>query len=105
MEKMTNTHQNQNTNFLIRGFNDQADKFEEARFFWMAVYIILQSCLGSIACGFILKNHGSMLVLCTSAAVTMASNAVFIAQGDKKVCMIIFYLSIILNTIFIITNI
>lgn len=86
-------------------FNEQAVKFENARFFWMAIYITAQSCLGSVACGFILQNNANVLMLCTCAAVTMASNAVFIALGSPKLCLTVVYLSFILNTIFILINI
>lgn len=86
-------------------FNEQAVKFENARFFWMAVYITAQSCLGSIACGFILKNHGNVFMLCSCAVITMMSNAVFIALGSPKLCLTIVYLSFIINTIFILINI
>lgn len=86
-------------------FNEHAVKFENARFFWMAVYITAQSCLGSIACGFILKNHASVLMLCSCAVITMMSNAVFIALGSPKLCLTIVYLSFIINTIFILINI
>lgn len=86
-------------------FEKQVLKFENARFFWMAVYLTAQSCLGSIAAGFILQNNANILVLCSCAAITMASNAVFIAQGSGKLCLLTFYSSIILNTIFIILNV
>lgn len=86
-------------------FNEQAMKFEKARFFWMAVYITAQSCLGSVACGFILQNNANEIMLGTCAAVTMGSNAVFIALGSPKLCLTVVYLSFILNTIFILINI
>lgn len=99
------THQVSSEKGIDTWFNEQAIKFENARFFWMAIYITAQSCLGSVACGFILKNNADVLILCTCAAVTMASNAVFIALGSPKLCLTVVYLSFILNTIFILTNI
>jgi hypothetical protein len=86
-------------------FNEQAIKFEKARFFWMALYITAQSCLGSVACGFILQNNANEFMLGACAAVTMGSNAVFIALGSPKLCLTVVYLSFILNTIFILINI
>lgn len=86
-------------------FATQVSKFENARFFWMTIYLTAQSCLGSIAAGFILSNHANILILSSCAAITMASNAVFIAQGPGKVCLLTFYSSIILNSVFIILNI
>lgn len=85
-------------------FDVQADKFENARFFWMAIYITAQSCLGSIACGFILHNHANVFLLCFCATVTTMCNAVFIALGSPKLCLTVVYLSLIINTILIITN-
>lgn len=86
-------------------FEKQVTNFEKARFFWMTIYITLQSCLGSVAAGLILANNAHVLVLCACAAVTMASNAVFIAQGSAKLCLLTFYSSILLNTIIIILNV
>lgn len=86
-------------------FEKQVSNFEKGRFFWMTIYLTAQSCLGSIAAGFILANNSHVLILCTCAAVTMASNAVFIAQGSGKLCLLTFYSSILLNTIFIILNV
>jgi len=105
MEATTNINIAQNkSNVLVNWFNHQADKFEAARFWWMALYIIIQSCLSSIAAAFILQNHADIWMLCSCAAMAMASNAVFIAQGDKKWCLAVFYLSLIVNTVFILVN-
>ncbi len=86
-------------------FNEQSTKFEESRFFWMAVYMTAQSCLGSVACGFILQNHANIFMLCTCAAITMGCNAVLIALGPPKLCLTVVFLSFLLNTIFILINI
>lgn len=98
-------NQNKSNSEVGNWFTNQAVKFEKARFFWMAIYITAQSCLGSIACGFILQNGADILMLCTCAAITMMSNAMFIALAPPKVCLAIVYLSFILNTFFIIINI
>jgi len=100
-----NGSQNLSNRGIDTWFNEQAEKFEKSRFGWMAIGITIQSCLGSIACGFILQNNAHVIVLATCASITMASNAVFIALGSGKLCLSMFYLSIFLNTIFIITNI
>lgn len=86
-------------------FNRQVEKFEASRFGWMAIYITAQSCLGSIACMYILKNNASDIMLATCAAITMGANAVFIAQGSGKWCLLSFYISILLNLLFIFINI
>jgi hypothetical protein len=98
-------YKNQSQKGIDTWFNEKAIKFEESRFFWMAAYITVQSCLGSVACGFILQNHASTLMLCACAAITMGANAVLIALGPPKLCLTIVYLSILLNTIFILINI
>lgn len=90
---------------LLHWFNEQADRFEQARFFWMAVYITAQSCLGSIACMFILKNDASVFMLCTCAAMTMMTNAVLIAQASARLCLLVVYLSFLVNTVFLVINV
>ncbi|MEO6903864.1 MAG: hypothetical protein ABI315_12060 [Bacteroidia bacterium] len=89
---------------IIKWFNKQADHFEKTRFGWMAIYITISSCVGSIACMLILENNGGDFMLITCAAISMAANSLFIAQGDAKWCMAIFYLSLIINGILIIIN-
>lgn len=85
-------------------FNRQVQKFENARFGWMTIYITMQSCLGSIACMYILQNKASDVMLASCAAITMACNAIFIAQGPGKWCLLSFYTSIIINSFFILIN-
>jgi len=91
-------------NISLSWLDKRALGFENARFFWMAVYITSQSCLGSVACMYILKNNGSDILLATGAMVTMGCNAILIAQGPSKWCLISFYISVILNTILIVLN-
>jgi hypothetical protein len=78
-------------------FNRQVEKFEAARFGWMAMFIVIQSCLGSVACMYILKNNASDIMLLTCAIITMASSG--------RLCLAFFYTSLILNTIFLLLNI
>lgn len=89
---------------IMNWFNNEATKFENARFFWMAIYITSQSCLGSIACGFILQNNASITMLCFCSAITMGTNAIFIALGPPKLCLSLVYLSYFLNTILVLIN-
>lgn len=95
---------NSNSFTLLNWFNNQADHFEKTRFGWMAIYITLSSCLGSIACMLILENNGGDFMLITCAAVSMAANSLFIAQSDAKWCMAVFYLSLLVNSVLIILN-
>ena len=102
---MTTTHSTTPSGTQMSWLDKQAEKFENARFFWMAVYLTVQSCLGSVACGFILMNDASIIMLSSCAAITMGCNAVLIAQGPGKWCVLSFYASILVNTIFIIVNV
>ncbi len=93
------------TNTFNKWFTRQASKFEETRFGMMAMYIIIQSCIASIAAMYILQNDAHILFLCSTAALAMASNAVFIAQASAKLCLALFYLSVLVNVLFILLNI
>lgn len=86
-------------------YNKIAEKFEQTRFGWMALLITIQSCLGSIACMFILQSNASDVQLISCAMITMACNAIFIAQGPAKWCLSSFVLSVVINTILIFLNI
>jgi len=99
-----NLNTQKQTSTSLSWLSRRALDFENARFFWMAVYITSQSCLGSVACMYILKNNGSDILLATGAMVTMGCNAILIAQGPSKWCLISFYISVILNTILIVLN-
>lgn len=103
--KTIENNQCQTTTGVDGWFNRQAENFEKGRFFWMAIYLTSQSCLGSIACGYILKNEGSLLMLGICATVTMGSNAVFIALGSPKLCLAVTYTSYLVNAILIVINI
>lgn len=98
-----NTQQAQ-AGILTTWFNRQAAQFEATRFGMMAIYITIQSCLGAIAAMYILQNDASVFFLAGAAALTMAGNAVFIAQGSAKACLALFYLNVIGNTILILAN-
>lgn len=77
--------------------------FEESRFGAMTVMMTAQSCLGSVAVMYILKVD-NVIMLATVAVVTMASNAMFIAQAEAKYCLYTFYASVIVNTILLIAT-
>lgn len=91
--------------FTLDGwFNRQAERFENARFGWMTIYLTIQSCWGAAACMYILQNKGNDLMLVSCAAVTMASNSMFIAQAHAKWCLLAFYGSVVVNTILLLLN-
>ncbi len=98
-----NTHSSQ-PGILTKWFNRQAGQFEQTRFGMMAIYITIQSCLGAIAAMFVLQNDANIFFVAAAAALAMAGNAVFIAQGSAKLCLAMFYLNVIANTILILAN-
>ncbi|PHR46940.1 MAG: hypothetical protein COA32_08420 [Fluviicola sp.] len=85
----------------MKWFDKQAADFEISRFGAMTLMITFQSCLGSVAAMYALEN-GNTFILATVAVVTMASNAMFIAQAEAKHCLFTFYLSVIVNLIILI---
>lgn len=85
-------------------YDKQVLAFEANRFGAMTLMMTAQSCWGSIAVMFSLRVNIIFLVA-VSAAVTMASNSVFIAQGPARWCLGTFYASIVTNLIVIIINI
>lgn len=87
----------------ISWFDKQADKFEESRFAAMTIMLTAQSCWGSIAALYSIKND-SLILLGLGAMLTMASNAAFIAQGPAKWCLGIFYASVVTNLIILLVN-
>jgi|GEM_PF-781210 len=85
-------------------FEKQAAWFEESRFAMMTLMITVQSCIGSIACMYIFQNNASDIWFMICAAVTMGTNAMFIAQAPAKICLASLYLSILVNSMFILMN-
>ena len=79
----------------------RAAKLEQARFGVLAMYNAIQSCVGAIAVMKILQNDAGLFLLGMVAALTMASNSAFAAQGNMKLCLLLFYLSILVNNIII----
>lgn len=90
---------------LDNWLNKQAERFERTRLGWMAIYITIQSCIGSIAVMHLLRTNASDLPLALCAMVTMACNAIFIAQGPPKWCLASFYISIVINITLILIHI
>ncbi len=88
---------------ILSSFNKQALQFEESRFAAMAILIIFQSCMGSIAAMYALINH-DYISLTISVIVTMASNAAFIALSPAKWCLGIVYGSVATSIVLIIVN-
>lgn len=77
-------------------FQNQVKTFEESRFAAMAIMMTAQSCLGSVVVALI-EGKQNLPFVAVCAALTMASNAAFIAQMPSKWCLSFFYASIIVN--------
>ena len=84
-------------------FNSQALKFEESRYGAMAFMLTFQSCLGSAAAMFALKQD-SYLLLSFCAVSTMASNAAFISLAPPKWCLTAFYSTVIISLLVILIS-
>ncbi|MDQ3046730.1 MAG: hypothetical protein M3R27_04210 [Bacteroidota bacterium] len=93
------------TSILMLTIQNHLKTFEEQRLGWMAMMILVQTCLGSLAVMHILMNGASDALFISCTVVTMACNSILIAQGPAKWCLGSFYLSIIVNTLLILTNI
>ena len=76
----------------------QEENFEKNRFGAMTIMITFQSCLGSVAAMLCMQNDLWVLVSIV-AVLTMASNSMFIAQSEPKLCILTFYLSVIFNAV------
>lgn len=84
-------------------FKRQQENFERNRFGAMSAMLTAQSCFGSVAAMYSLKNDNFVLLgICAFA--TMASNGAFIAQVSAKWCLILFYFSIVANLGVLIAN-
>jgi hypothetical protein len=86
-------------------FSRQAKTYETYRFAFMTILITIQSCLGSIATQLLFQSGMPDIWFMLCAAVTMATNAVMIAQGSGKLCLALFYISIVLNSVLIAVSI
>jgi hypothetical protein len=82
---------------LDRWFISRAEKLEPMKYGILALYNALQSCIGAIAVMKILQGGGNVFLLAICTGLTMASNSVFITQESTKLCLILFYISIIVN--------
>lgn len=81
----------------------QEETFDRNRFGAMTMLLTLQSCLGGVAAALSIQNDLWFFVS-LSATVSMASLAFFIAQTNAKSCLIMFYISMIVNTVLLFVN-
>ena len=85
-------------NFVSCWFNNQIGTFETERSGRTVSFLTAQSFLGSIACMFGLQEKAGDLPLILAPALTIWSNSMFIAKASAQWCLIIFYLSLVVNT-------
>lgn len=76
-------------------------KFEEQPLGAMALMLTAQSCWGSVA-AMLASEIGNYVLLSICVAVTMSSNAAFIAQVPASWCLKIFFGSILINLLVLI---
>lgn len=87
---------------ITEWFDKQQIYFDKYRFGIMIPLILLQSCVGSLAALMAIKFQLWSLVS-LAAALSMASNAMFIAQAKASHCLITYYLSLGISTIVLFT--
>lgn len=83
-------------------FDQQVQKFESSRFGAMTIMMTAQSCLGSIAAMVSLKSD-NYVFLAFITAFTLASNGAFISLAPAKWCVGIFFSSVFVSVLSIIT--
>lgn len=90
-------------------YNKYFTDFKDNYIMNMALTIILQSCLGSIAAMFILMNSTAdnflFIQLSLCVIVAMAYNAAIMAQLSKKLIFNLLIISLVVNFILIAINI
>ena len=95
----------QGGNPVVNWYKKQLNYFDKHVFAMMSMYMIIQSCLGSIASMFVIYNHGNDVFMTLSVALAMGCNAMLLAQAGAKLAVGSFYLSIIVNAIILIAHI
>lgn len=100
--QVNNLNETMEDNFFTRWLHKQEVAFDETRYGHMVLFLTFQSCLGSIASMYNLQNVDSMFLLIVSASITMWSNSMFIVQAKAKWSLLVFYASIVLNTIILV---
>lgn len=82
----------------LNWFNRMAVQYDKSRYGAMAIMMTAQSCLGSVACLYILRGDAGTAMLTTGVMATMMSNSLFIAQSPAKWTIAGFIASIVINT-------
>lgn len=86
-------------------YNNLLSDFQKSYMLMIPLSIVLQSCLGSIAALYILKEQGSfmLLQLAICIAVTMIFNASILAQLKTHIVFRLLVLSLFSNMVLLIT--
>lgn len=85
-------------------FEKQASWFQVSRFGAMTLMMTFLTCYGSIAAMYSIMNK-FYVGMALAAFVTLLSNIAFIAQISSKLCLMFFYIGLVINTLLIIGNI
>ena len=100
----TSVMEMQGGNPLVNWYKKQLNYFDKHVFAMMSMYMIIQSCLGSIASMFVIFNNGNDFYMILSVSLAMGCNAMLLAQAGAKLAVGSFYLSIIVNAIILIMH-
>jgi len=87
----------------VNWFKRQEIWFESSRFGAMTLMMTFLSCFGAIGAMYSIKNQ-FYLGLIVAGVITMASNVAFIAQISSRLCLLFFYLGLIIDAIIIVIN-
>lgn len=86
-------------------FQRQIDNFKKNYFGMMSFYIIVQCCVGAVACLLMSYQGAGIFPIGVGVTLSMASNAMFIAQAEPKISLSVYYLSVLINAILLIAHI
>jgi len=84
-------------------FKKQEIWFESSRFGAMTLMMTFLSCFGAVGAMYSIKNQ-FYFGLILAGVITMASNVAFIAQISSRLCLLFFYLGLIVDAIVIVAN-
>jgi len=84
-------------------FKKQELWFETSRFGAMTFMMTFLSCFGAVGAMYSIKNQ-FYLGLIMAAIVTMSSSVAFIAQISSRLCLLFFYIGLLINALIIVIN-
>jgi len=97
-------HQKKKTMERVSWFKKQEIWFETSRFGAMTLMMTFLSCFGAVGAMYSIKNQ-FYFGLILAGVITMASNVAFIAQISPRLCLLFFYIGLIIDALVIVANI